>query len=45
MLVVGGEQQSDVCHHTQHRATGLAVPGSHRLGKIAVTQGWGPAWS
>lgn len=33
MLVVDGEQHSDVCHHAQHRATGLAVPGSHRLGR------------
>lgn len=50
MLVVGGEQQSDVCHHIQHRATGLAVPGSHRLGKGSgsrlgssmVLSGWQP---
>lgn len=30
MLVVDGEQQSDMCHHAQQRAT---VTGSHKMGR------------
>lgn len=51
MVVVDGEWQSDVCHHAQHRNTGLAVPGSQRLGRGSgsrpgsskVLSGWQPS--
>lgn len=52
MLVVDGEQQSDVCvSPCQHRATGLAAPGSHKMGRgdgsrpgsSMVLSGWHPS--